>query len=405
MAKSALLFYAFVVAAMFLLRRMESPLRRQWPRLELRRNRPSPHCFNGTHRGMKLAIGAHGHSANFEVDFDFKATGCSKNFTSLHFHSGGCSLVSAVKGSLSERDAKWSKRRESPPLFNLVGKTDSRRRAFLQDAFSRGSRSDWGIAMTPQGRLIFGVGQREFSSGLGRPVRDVTFTTVERFDDERWHRVKLKRTVVYVDGILRKTTKLSTDPRSSKDDEHALVDASFGAKLGEFFVGCIANVKVASHVATFNGRLPIHLNRDAAESLVDREQFEVREYYEVVNVSSAIRQHRPGTLIVVVTDPRIRFTQHAVAPLLRQYGGLGKDAVFARKDDRTIRVDSGIVAIRCSPKVERLLQLGDDRKIDKVLAAQKKSTARTTDISWSLFPSEMSRRPPQSSDDETYLTV
>lgn len=263
-------------------------------------------CFDGSaYSETRLPIGAHG-LVEFEVNFDFKAKGCSKTWPfynrSKQFHSGGCSLVSAMRGSRRNRKAWWIERREAPALPpresleqpRSMSQADQLRRTFIEEALAKGSRSDWGVSLTPDGRLMFGIGHRDFgeasqTAGLkrssARPVRDMTIVTEGGgWADGQWHHVVVKRRrrtaratnsqwqynahdtsdlLISIDGEFRSSSAFVTGGRPSDSaagqaaldsggspgyggsaPPHPLFDATYHVTLGELLVGCIAAFQI-----------------------------------------------------------------------------------------------------------------------------------------------------------------
>ena len=161
-------------------------------------------CFDGADEYDKRSLSHFAHGlTEFSVSLSLRVSSgagagrspCGAlpaNGTSAQWHSGGCGLVSGVRGFLRDRDDWWHARRTSdalgpreslaPPRGN--NDADRRRRAFLDDAMARGSRSDWGVSLAPDGSILFGHGHRDFGTATmsagteraaGRPVRDLTF--------------------------------------------------------------------------------------------------------------------------------------------------------------------------------------------------------------------------------------
>lgn len=116
-------------------------------------------CFDGADDFDRAALNMFGHGlTEFSLSLSLRVAepgdpcGDLPTDESPHFHSGGCGLASGVRGFLKDRDAWWHGRRTAGPLGpreSLVaprGNTDEDRlrRAFLDDAMAKGSRSDSG---------------------------------------------------------------------------------------------------------------------------------------------------------------------------------------------------------------------------------------------------------------------
>ena len=278
-------------------------------------------CFDGADDFDRAALNMFGHGlTEFSLSLSLRVAEpgdpCGElPMDSAHFHSGGCGLASGVRGFLKDRDAWWHGRRTAGPLGpreSLVaprGNTDEDRlrRAFLDDAMAKGSRSDWGLSLARDGALLFGYGHRDFGTatdmagtarGEARPVRDTTLRAPKGDGgadllDGAWHDVVVarKRTspnrkkddvdpygspvtgphctselYVYVDGARRAgafavsggrtgdsalnnaVTKAGGSPGyKGSAPPHPLADAPLEVKLGERFRGCLRDV--ALHAA------------------------------------------------------------------------------------------------------------------------------------------------------------
>lgn len=432
-------------------------------------------CFDGSSHS-RIELGAHG-LKEFELAFRFKAKECLAGpSSSHHFHSSGCSLVSAVRGFMKDRDDWFVERREGPALApresleqpRSMSIEDQARRAFVEEALSKGSRSDWGVSMSPKGHILFGIGHRDFGEstefgGLkrsgARPVRDLTATTEATFLDDEWHEVVVKREKsssqkhsydphdtsklsIFVDGIAQKTKLAATGGKSStaaaaiaaRDSGgsrgfggsaplHPLVDATYHVTVGERLVGCVEDVRLTSRhgEAEEKKKIPLYYYvhgdeeslsmRDAfVGSMVDPEEFETREMRagdvatrqserfgtKITLILKAIRENPPGTLLVV-TDIDLRFFK-PVARIVREYAT--DDIAFQRDEDRSLQVNLGFMAIRCSQAVYDLFAItgeiiqkkrrgttGDQRIINRALA--QPYFYGTPRIRWTVFPPEL----------------
>ena len=256
-------------------------------------------CFAGEVSGRAHAEGS-GHAlVNFSAFVTFRAEGCKVNHLTAYngsasapWYSGGCSLFNGVVAARPAAAWPLPQVRQRSDSFLSSGAYDELERLAAQRPVSpemreaerrlhaarrSGSRADWGLSVTPDGKaLLFGVGRRDFrhSTSPGTPLGaargrvDGTLRAPKSrgtFFDGHWHDVLVARVVagaastlyVYVDGELAASgpggravafEPSAADRRNFDFDGGsgvaALYDAPARVPVGQLLVGCLRGASI-----------------------------------------------------------------------------------------------------------------------------------------------------------------
>ncbi|KAH8070608.1 hypothetical protein JL721_5008 [Aureococcus anophagefferens] len=330
-------------------------------------------CFAGEVAGRAYAEGS-GHAlVNFSAFVTFRAEGCKVRQRSDSFLSSG---------AYDELERLAAQRPVSPEMREAERRLHAARRS--------GSRADWGLSVTPDGKaLLFGVGRRDFrhSTSPGTPLGaargrvDGTLRapkSLGTFFDGHWHDVLVARVVagaastlyVYVDGELAASgpggRAVAFEP-SAADRRNFDFDGGSGVAA---LYDAPARVPVAE--AHGSGFFADVLRRAAPDKRV---QAEYPVYYSAhtdpgsrhmadLFLASLERNGNgarvPEGTYAAITELDVRFFAGApIADLVDdalERCGDGCDGVFQREDDTSLHRNLGFMVIKVDRRVKKLFE-------------------------------------------------
>ncbi|KAJ8601436.1 hypothetical protein CTAYLR_005922 [Chrysophaeum taylorii] len=217
-------------------------------------------AFNGEARAETWVEGGHGLRAFTLSLWVRSSVGCVEGprvayEAGGHWYLAGCMLANAIVSRTAPATWRpaWRARRRCcavSPEFDLRSPGGGRKeardaRAAIRAALWGGARSDFGLALLPNGRgLAFGVGHRDFEGfSVGRPVGDFTLeaNSSSSLLDDTWHHVVAVRGAsldLYVDGRRLEGASRGVDAAGI----HELHDAAHFVALGQLYRGCLFDV-------------------------------------------------------------------------------------------------------------------------------------------------------------------
>ncbi|KAH8079105.1 hypothetical protein JL720_9362 [Aureococcus anophagefferens] len=360
-----------------------------------------------------------------------------------------------------------------------LGAREKGERARVKDVLWNGPRSDWGLSLSETtGRLLFGVGHRDYvyRPRSGRP--DSELLVVDGARGDRRERDGRALGAAATAAATRALALAAGAPATDYGPPHELYDATHRVPLGQLFRGCLSDVQIhrrawtARDVAAFHAKRPAdatpcepprargmpeadaaprrprraapipvyYLAHTDAGSLAMRDAFVASvkdapgdlELREVLAgdlgasqkerygpkgqlIHRALTENPAGTL-VVVADIDIRFFR-PLAPLLEAYAERrSADAVFQRDADWSLEANLGLMALRCSARVDAFFAetaamaatygagdkatikrqnsgvKGGDQRIVNVALKNPARVPALPAISWALLPHELTTR-------------
>ncbi|KAK7253294.1 hypothetical protein SO694_00001324 [Aureococcus anophagefferens] len=327
------------------------------------------------------------------------------------WHVGGCSLLNAVVGRTAPAAWRplWRKRRACCPaapedeLFapGGLGASEKGERARVKDVLWNGPRSDWGLSLSETtGRLLFGLFRGCLSDvqihRRAWTARDVAAFHAKRPADATPCEPPRAR------GMPRPTRARGARARAPIPVYYlAHTDAGSLAMRDAF----VASVKDAPGDLELREVLAGDLGASQKERYGPKGQL----------IHRALTENPAGTL-VVVADIDIRFFR-PLAPLLEAYAERrSADAVFQRDADWSLEANLGLMALRCSARVDAFFAetaamaatygagdkatikrqnsgvKGGDQRIVNVALKNPARVPALPAISWALLPHELTTR-------------